>query len=238
MSIAPLRPDSALFLDFDGTLVRLQDDPDTVWLPADGAGILCALKERLGGALAILSGRDMRDLAIRTPPDLWRIGGHGLEVLSPGETPHANSAAAPQILADRLAGLAANNPGTRLEVKGPVLALHYRAAAHIGAALAEAAANIIAQEDDYIMQHGKMVIEAKPAAANKGVALKTLMQLPPFAKRTPVIVGDDVTDEDAMIEALRMGGGAVKVGDGETNAPMRLVDPGAVWRWLKISVDA
>ena len=238
MSIAPLRPDCALFLDFDGTLAPLQDDPDSVCLPPDGAVILGALKARLSGALAIISGRGVHDLAIRTPCELWRIGGHGLEILAPGERPQERSKQAPQWLANELTALAGKYPGARLEIKGAVLALHYRAVEHAGDPLAEAAAAIIAQADGYIMQHGKMVIEVKPAAANKGAALNAVMQSAPFAGRTPFVVGDDVTDEDAMVEALRMGGGSVKVGDGETVAPLRLADPDAVWRWLKSSVEA
>ena len=76
-----------LFLDLDGTLAEIVADPDAVQLPADTAAALVRLARRFGGALAVLSGRDVRDLARRTPADVWRIGGHGLEVLPPGADP-------------------------------------------------------------------------------------------------------------------------------------------------------
>ena len=62
-----LGPDDALFLDFDGTLAELGPDPDAIHLPEATHRHLDALAARLQGALAILSGRDLRDLAARTP---------------------------------------------------------------------------------------------------------------------------------------------------------------------------
>ena len=56
---------------------------------------------------------------------------------------------------------------------------------------------------DYKVQHGKMVIEAKPHRANKGYVLKTLSAAIRRLKgRAPVMVGDDATDEDAICAAL------------------------------------
>lgn len=233
--IAPLTPDVALFLDFDGTLAPIGDDPDAVHLPAEGAACLLALAEALGGALAVISGRDIADLSSRTPSGIWRIGGHGLDSAQPGTVMVADRRAheAPAAMRARLDRLVAGMAGTRLEDKGAVIALHYRAAPDAGPALFHEAEAIIADYDGYRLQHGKMVIEAKPAAANKGVALAAMMKDAPFAGRVPVMVGDDVTDEDAMDVALTTGGFAVKVGDGKTIAPYRLANPGDVWIWLK-----
>lgn len=90
MTLPSLSPDHALFLDFDGTLTDIQDDPDTVVLPQGGAEALVALSARIGGALAVISGRDVTDLQTRVPQELWRIGGHGLDVASPGEIGRAH----------------------------------------------------------------------------------------------------------------------------------------------------
>jgi trehalose 6-phosphate phosphatase len=122
-----LRDDDALFLDFDGTLAEIGPDPDAIRLPPATASAIERLAARLDGALALLSGRDIRDLADRTPAAVWRAGGHGLEIMAPG----APRPAAPPPLPDAvLAPLraAATLPGVRLELKGPVAALHYRAA--------------------------------------------------------------------------------------------------------------
>ena len=47
------------------------------------------------------------------------------------------------------------------------------------------------------------------------------------------MIGDDTTDEAAMKEVLRLGGYAIKVGEGETAATHRLKEPRDVWRWLE-----
>ena len=55
----------ALFLDFDGTLSPLQDDPDAVFLASGLDSVLMRVSQKLDGALAILSGRDLTDLSKR-----------------------------------------------------------------------------------------------------------------------------------------------------------------------------
>lgn len=233
----PIGPDAAVFLDFDGTLAAIQDDPETVALKPGGADVLAALSGRVAGALAILSGRDIRDLARRVPAALWRIGGHGLDVRAPGEAAGAPEAAPPAPLAAEVDAIAAAFPGTRVERKGPILALHYRAAPEAGPALVDALANAlgraIAAHPGYRLQHGKMVFEAKPDGAHKGRAIAALMTRAPFAGRTPIMVGDDRTDEDAFATVRACGGSAVKVGAGESAAAYRLASPEAVWRWLE-----
>ena len=59
------------------------------------------------------------------------------------------------------------------------------------------------------------------------------MATEPFRKRTPVFVGDDVTDEHAFETVNRYGGISVRVGDpGETVAQFRLQNVNAVRIWL------
>ncbi|PQA85811.1 trehalose-phosphatase [Hyphococcus luteus] len=230
-------PGDALFLDFDGTLTALRDDPDAVWLPDGGAAVLTALSGKLGGALAVISGRGIVDLAKRAPAGLWRIGGHGLDICAPGEDPAGAAHAAPALLVNALKRLAADTSGARLEEKGGVLALHYRAAPEAGEALAAAMTEILRDIDGYRLQSGKMVLEAKPFGAHKGRALAAMMENPPFAGRTPVMVGDDATDEDAIAFAIDAGGEGVKVGPGESRARFRLSGPADVWRWLEAAAS-
>jgi trehalose 6-phosphate phosphatase len=226
-------PGAALFLDFDGTLAPIQSDPASVALPEGGGDILLALSARLGGALAILSGRGMRDLSARVPEGLWRAGAHGLEICAPGRKADDVRAEAPQALDAILSLIADSVEGARLERKGEVLAMHYRAAPEAGEALSGAMATALRDFEDYILQHGKMVIEAKPRRADKGLALLAMLEAAPFAGRLPVMVGDDATDEDAIARAGSAGGYGVKVGPGDTRAAYGLDGPDDVWRWLK-----
>ena len=59
LSPPPLDLKAALFLDFDGTLAPIRDNPDTVFLEGDAGDMLLQLSESLGGAMAVLSGRDL-----------------------------------------------------------------------------------------------------------------------------------------------------------------------------------
>ena len=232
-SLPPLTDQGALFLDFDGTLAPIQDDPETVALPKGGGDLLEGLAHRLRGALVVISGRDIRDLSKRVPHTLWRAGGHGLETCAPGEAPGSEPPAGPIAVAKSLAGIVAEHPGTRLEPKGAVFAIHYRAAPQQGPSLQAALAPIASETEDYKLQSGKMVFELKPTAANKGKALARIMALPDFAGRTPIMVGDDTTDEDAMTVAAQLGGHGIKVGAGDTVAHHRVDAPEDVFAWLK-----
>lgn len=233
MSLPPdLSAQDALFLDFDGTLSPIRDDPDLCALPEGGAAILARLADKLGGALALISGRDVRDLSARTPGSLWRAGGHGLEICAPGKAPPEGRPEAPVGLKTAILKAISQLDGVRAEDKGAVIAVHYRAAPESGAVLIERLTPLVEAHEGYNLQHGKMVLEAKPDSANKGRALTAMMQEPPFAGRRPVMIGDDATDEQAMEAAIALGGSAIKIGDGATLAPHRLKSPEEVWSWL------
>ena len=221
----------ALFIDFDGTLAELGPDPDAIRLDPSTASALSRLAERLGGAVAILSGRDLRDLASRTPDDLWRAGGHGLEILAPGVAPPDPPGPPSDDVLEILRAVA-RRPGVRLELKGPVAALHFRAAPDAEADCLAAARAAAATSPDLVMQAGKMVVEVKPSRAHKGLTLEKLCRQMPFAGRRPVMFGDDTTDEDAIRAALALGGTAVKIGEGDSAAPIRAENPAALRAWL------
>ncbi|MBR9806399.1 MAG: trehalose-phosphatase [Alphaproteobacteria bacterium] len=233
MAPPALGPDVALFLDFDGTLTPLQDDPDAVFLPDGMDRVILELAEQLKGALAVLSGRDLTDLSRRVPEGLWRFGNHGLRSAEPGEAPDEKIAEAPAGLVSAIRQSVSAHEGVRLEIKGPVLAIHYRAAPDKGDELKAELTEVLLGFDDYSLQSGKMVLEAKPKGANKGICLERAMSLKDFEGRVPVMIGDDRTDEDAFAMAGKLGGWSVKVGEGQTCADYRLSGHHDVIAYLK-----
>lgn len=75
-----IAPDSALFLDFDGTLVELAEQPEAIQVPPGLAATLSALSTQLQGALALVSGRRLLDLDHFLAPLLLPAAGeHGAQ---------------------------------------------------------------------------------------------------------------------------------------------------------------
>ncbi|MEM8570126.1 MAG: trehalose-phosphatase [Pseudomonadota bacterium] len=222
----------ALFLDVDGTLAEIGPDPDAIGIDTETTQALSVLSRVLGGALVFISGRDVRDLASRTPDFGWRAGGHGLEIVPPqGALPAAPAPLPDDILAPLRAMERVD--GVWLELKGPVSALHYRAAPEAETACREAAERAASRQSGLTVQQGKMVVEVKPARAHKGTALREICATPEFAGRRPIMAGDDTTDEDAIIAAQDLGGIGIKVGDGASDALYHAADPAKIRAWLQ-----
>jgi trehalose 6-phosphate phosphatase len=126
--------------------------------------------------------------------------------------------------------------GVKLERKNGVgFVLHFRSALHLAQAAAEAAEAIaLTTSGEYEVQHGDCVAELKPTGSSKGIALQWLMDEKPFRGRRPVVVGDDLTDEQAFAAASDLGGFGIVVGArAPTLAQYRLPGPAAVRDWLE-----
>jgi len=229
--LPPSRTD-ALFLDFDGTLVDLAERPSLVQVPRELPALLASVSAAVGEALAIVTGRRLASIdALLAPMRFSGAGLHGAELRTdPRETaPQLQSTLdhAAQWLAARIDG----DTALWLEDKGAALALHYRGAPE-RAADAERLLRDAVDGLDVEVIGGKCVFEARPCNVNKGQALRALMRLPPFAGRRPLYVGDDTTDEDGIRAAQSLGGIGIKVGEGSSDATLRLESPAAVRAWL------
>ena len=79
------------------------------------------------------------------------------------------------------------------------LALHYRKRPELEhAVIREVQSSLAAASSDLIALRGNKVVEVKPPGQDKGRAIIAFMHEPPFKGRTPVFIGDDVTDEDGF----------------------------------------
>lgn len=226
----------AYFCDIDGTLVDIAAVPDRVRIGSEMRGIIDRLYEATGGAVALVSGRSVVDIDRLYPHGRMPLSGqHGVEWRDANGV-HVSLTQDARLLDRARATLSraiAHHDGLVLEDKGCSLALHYRQAPQL-AAYAHRLMRAMQLEAgcDFAVQRGKRVVELKPAAANKGEAVTQLMMLPSFAGRTPVFVGDDVTDEDGFAAVNELGGHSVKVGTGKTVAKWRLPDISELMTWL------
>ena len=230
------RTPRALFLDVDGTLVEFESHPDLVRATQGLIQLLQGVSEALDGALALISGRSLADIdRIFDPWQPPAAGIHGAEVRGPvASRSHQPDAQAFEHLRTGVDAATAAMPGVWVEDKGLSLALHFRDSPDVSNELGDVVHQLAAETGGaFEVQPGVFVYELRPAAFDKGLAVSELMTQPPFAGRSPVVVGDDRTDEFAFAAALRLGGLAILVGDrADTCAPLRLPHPVAVRSWL------
>lgn len=233
----PLHEGCAVFLDIDGTLLELAPAPDKVNVSEGLVVLLQSLRRRLGGALALITGRAIGDVDRLFPEMRMAIAGqHGCERRDAQGTLHLHASRTATL--DRLRVLfttfAYRHPGLVLEDKGASLALHYRQAprlaAHVHRTVRETVA--LSGTTGYRLQPGKCLLELKPDGRDKGSAIRDYMDERPFRGRCPVFIGDDRGDEHGFAVVEGMGGWAIKVGGGRTRARFRLPDVTAVVGWL------
>jgi len=235
------RQPSALFLDVDGTLVEFESRPEHVRATAGLVVLLTAVSERLGGALALISGRPLTDLdRIFDPWQPFAAGVHGVQVRGPsGLRDHQPDTAQLAALRAGADDVAARLTGVWVEDKEVGVALHHRDAPEAAQALKADVDRLVSASDGaFEAQAGVLVQEIRPAGWDKGAAVRELMAEAPFSGRRPIVVGDDLTDEHAFEAVVALGGVAVLVGGRrDTAATCRLADPSAVRGWLAELVE-
>ncbi|NHQ92080.1 trehalose-phosphatase [Janthinobacterium lividum] len=222
-------PGSAVFFDFDGTLVDLAPTPDGVRLEAGVVDALMVLARWHGGALALVSGRPVAQIDAMLAPLILPVAGvHGVERRGADGARHV--AATPDVSAvlAHARALAAMYPGLLVEHKRGAVALHYRLAPELEQLCLQEMTTAVQACPGLLLLHGKMVLEAKPAATDKGGAIAAFMAEVPFKGRRPVFAGDDTTDEAGFAYVQQIGGQGVKVGSGPSAASLRLASPDAL----------
>jgi trehalose 6-phosphate phosphatase len=237
-----LGPDTAFFLDLDGTLLEIADRPHQVRIDAKLLALLADLRQAAGGAFALVSGRSLADVdGLLAPLEFCVAGQHGAERRDAKGILHGHRPPLARLRAvgHKLRDIAAAHRGLDLEDKGVNFAMHYRLAPERGPMLRRTMRSLVRElGSGFEIQEGKMVFEIKPAGVDKGAAILEYMRERPFRGRTPVFIGDDRTDEFGFRVINRLGGCSVKVGRGATEARWRLTHASAVRAWLARFVDS
>jgi trehalose 6-phosphate phosphatase len=229
----------SLFLDLDGTLLELIDEPDQVKADERLTNLIGRLSDWLDGRLAIVSGRSIDQIDRILGPTGERLalsGSHGNEHRWNGVLAQPARPAALDDVAQRLRAFAEARPGTLVEEKSYGVAFHYRTAPATESEVLAFALKLAA-DHSLELQEGKMMVELRVGRGNKGTAIKRLMARAPMAGTAPVFVGDDLTDEPGFQICRELGGSGILVGQPRpTAASYCLPDPRAVREWLEEAV--
>lgn len=219
----------AFFLDVDGTLLDIAAHPDAVVVPPDLVGGLDQLARRAGGALALVSGR-----AIASLDDLFGLarfaaaGSHGAEMRAAPGADILSLAPLDPDLRSAVHVVAAEFDDVFVEDKGTAIAVHYRSQPTLRPVLRRALDESVGDRPDITILPGHCVFEIKRAGHDKGTAVAAFLAEPAFSGRTPVFIGDDVTDEAGFRTVIAAGGLAIAVGAPRGGAEMVLPDAHAV----------
>lgn len=241
-------------LDFDGVLAPIVDHPDDAVL-ADGAwDAIAALAEIC--EVALLSGRALGDLRRRlgqVPPRVLLVGGHGSEARLPDgtRTPLTDLDVARGVI-DRVVRELGDTLSSRdrwlIERKATSVAVHHRLVPdRVRDDLLPWVRHVLDRATGdgpgFAVMTGKAVLELKARGVDKGRALRWIDEvsadvaerLPGDPPIRPIVLGDDVTDEDGFAAAVAVGGDGVLVAEAPqpTAAGYRLHDPARVVEFLR-----
>jgi trehalose 6-phosphate phosphatase len=215
---------TAFFVDFDGTLAEIADDPAAVALDSRERQALTEIAGATDGAVAIISGRAVADLdRLLAPLVLPLAGVHGLErraaagALSRIPSDEAALGKAMQALR----ALERQHPGLLVEKKPGSVALHFRRRPELEPLCMATTTALVETHPSLQLLHGKMVIELKAGQATKADAIRDFMRESPFRGRTPLFAGDDATDECGFLAMPEFAGTSIKIGPGRTIANYR-----------------
>lgn len=234
-----------VFLDYDGTLTPIVDDPARAVLDEAMRAAIQRLSDRC--PVAVVSGRDLEDVRDRVGVDgIHYAGSHGFDIVEPDGTRHRRATEylpalrrSQEALEEKLEGI----DGAWAERKGLAVAVHFRTLADPrDERRVEAAVDEVAESEERLRKTaGKKIFELRPAVDwDKGRAVLWMLDtLIDAGDPLPLYIGDDVTDEDAFRALGGEGVGIVVLGEDEreTDATYRLEDTTDVRRFLHALVE-
>lgn len=232
----------ALFLDVDGTLLDIAPSPEAVVVPPHLPGLLEALSLLLGGALALVTGREIAAVdRFFAPLKLPVAGIHGAELRLPDGTVRG-AAVHPDMphIVEELHAFAAGQEGLLVESKSRAAAVHYRLNPALGEDVDNFVRALVGKAAPGLeIQPGKMVVEIRPEKIDKGRSISTFLEHDPFFGRRPLMIGDDWTDEPGFRVANAHGGRSIRVGTDKrpTEATENMATPEDVHRWLAAMLE-
>lgn len=230
--------DVALFLDYDGTLSPIAERPELATLDPSVRDVIRSLASKR--RVAIVTGRGLASIrGLVGLPGLRYASNHGFEIVGPDVHFEADPTIRPtfELVAQQLQERVGTVSGVTIESKGFSVAVHYRLTPEDRVASVEAAVDAaVAQHEGVRKAPGKKVFELRPTMVwHKGKAVEWLIAQSGSADLYPIFIGDDRTDEDALV-AVRDRGLGIFVGSSvswDTAARYKLDEPAAVHSFLR-----
>jgi len=208
--LAPLATDpgrNALFLDFDGTLSAIVDDPVAA-RPLPGVPALLADLARTFGLVAVISGRPTAFLSevLGAPAGVRLVGLYGLELeLGAGGAEPWTS-----VMVDVVQEALVQAPeGVYVEPKGLTVTIHWRHAPEARPWVTSFAGR--QHEQRGLQVHpGRMELELRPPLdVDKGTVVRRLAAEHPGALGAVAVFGDDIGDLPAFAAVGEVGADTV-----------------------------
>jgi trehalose 6-phosphate phosphatase len=214
-----------VILDFDGTLAKIAKTPHEVVLKKNTKDYLTVLSQSSRYKLAVVSGRSLKNLkSFFHIKNAIYAGNHGLELAGdklslPLQAKKARKLEAlVRLLGEKLKEDFSRVPGMLIEDKNYTLSLHYRNVPREYVPFFKQEVDRFRKQYAHwplVWKEGKKVWEVRPAVKwDKGNMALYLSKH--FSDALPIVIGDDVTDED-MFRALKYRGITIRVGRSESS---------------------
>lgn len=228
--LVPLRErpeDAAVFLDYDGTLAPIVDDPAAA-RPLAGSGEVLARLARRFSLVAVVSGRPVAFLleALACPAGVVVAGLYGMEVAtsSGAVKTHPEAAAWRPVVAEVTGRAASEAPsGAEVEAKGLTVTLHWRRRPD-AEGWARAFCDRETARTGLAVQPGRMALELRPpVAADKGTVVRRLA----VGHAAVACFGDDLGDLpafEALAELAARGVAVARVAVVDAEAPPEVAE--------------
>ncbi|MBA0688630.1 hypothetical protein Goari_006403 [Gossypium aridum] len=247
-----------MFLDYDGTLSPIVEDPDRAFMSKKMRKTVRKLAKCF--PTAIVSGR-CRDKVYKFVKlaELYYAGSYGLDIKGPEKRSKSKSVNGESVLFQpaseflpmidevykQLVDTTKSTPGAKVENNKFCLSVHFRCVDEKKwSELAQQVRSVLKEYPKLRLTQGRKVLEIRPTIKwDKGKALEFLLESLGFANCTdvfPVYIGDDRTDEDAFKILRDRGQGfgiLVSKFPKETSASYSLQEPDEVMDFLRRLVE-
>lgn len=241
-----------MFLDYDGTLSPIVQDPDRAFISNEMREAVKNVAKYF--PTAIVSGRCRAKLyKFLRLPELYYAGSHGMDIKGP-ENGHKHRNGNQTVLCQPakeflpmiaevykiLLEKTKSTPGAKVENNMFCLSVHFRCVDEKRwSELAEQVKTVVNEYPNLKLTQGRKVLEIRPTIKwDKGKALEFLLESLGYENShdvLPVYIGDDRTDEDAfkVLQARGQGFGIlVSKVPKETTASYSLQEPSEVMEFL------